>query len=182
METSRKIAITIIGILAITLLIISAFLKPAIKPNGCAPKIETRIIRGTSMQPLFKEGAEVKIDFNYYNCKKPQTGEIVIYQYSPDKNPIIKGIKGVAGDTIELKPTADKWNIIINSQILRNSAGQEYAIDRKGYNLLSLYIKDYGNKIPTNSFLIMGDQAQGTFDSSMLGLVGTQGLLGKVIK
>lgn len=134
------------------------------------------------MNPLLKEGTEVKIDFNYYACHKPQAGEIIIYQYSPDKNPIIKNIKGVAGDSIELKPMADKWNIIINGQILRNSAGQEYAIDRKGYNLLSLYIKDYQGKIPTNSFLILGDQTQGTFDSSMLGLVGTQGLLGKVVK
>lgn len=182
MQTERKIALTIIIFLAISLLVIFGFLKPGIKKDNCAPKIETRIIRGTSMEPLLKEGTEVKIDFNYYNCHKPQPGEVTIYQYSPDKNPIIKNIKGIAGDSIELKSMADKWNIIINGQILRNSAGQEYAIDGKGYNLLSLYIKDYGNKLPANSFLIMGDQSQGTFDSSMLGLVGTQGLLGKVIK
>lgn len=181
MQIDKKTIIVVLiflAILTLTLLIVQKFNKPI----GCLPKYEERIVRGDSMDPMFSEGKEVLIDFNYYICNKPRVGDIVSYRYSASKNPIIKFIKGTEGNSIELKPKDNKWNIVVNGEIIKNSAGQEYLIDKNRYNLLSLYIKDYGNKIPQNALLIMGDRPEGSFDSTSIGLVGTEGLLGKVIE
>jgi signal peptidase I len=141
---------------------------------------EEKVVRGESLSPLIKSGDEVKILIGYYDCHKIEREDIVAYDYKGDDVPIIKIVKGSPGDQISLTSTGSGWNILINGQAVKNSEGKEYLIDGQGYNMLSLYIKDYQGKIPENAYLILGNIASGTVDSTVFGLVDKSDILGKV--
>jgi signal peptidase I len=150
------------------------------KSQNCPIKIEEKIVKGNSLEPLIKDGETIEVLFGYYDCHPIQRNDIVLYSYSGNKNPIIKIIKGIPGDKFSLKKTSNGWYILINGEILKNSENQPYILDDQGYRLLSLYEKDYKGIIPEDAYLILGNLPQGSLDSSHFGLVGKKDILGKV--
>ena len=150
------------------------------KSQNCPIKIEEKIVRGNSLEPLIKDGETIEVLFGYYDCHPIERNDIVIYFYAGNENPIIKIIKGITGDKFSLKKTNNGWYILINGEILKNSENQPYIFDDQGYRLLSLYEKDYKRIIPEDAYLILGNLPQGSLDSSHFGLVGKKDILGKV--
>ena len=155
-------------------------IKSIEKSQNCLIKIEKKIVRGNSLEPLIKDGEIIEVLFGYYNCNPIQRNDIVLYFYSGNKNPIIKIIKGIPGDKFSLKKTNKGWYILINGEILKNSQNQPYILDKRAYKVLSLYEKDYKGIIPEDTYLILGNLPQGSIDSSYFGLVGKKDILGKV--
>ncbi|KKU19698.1 MAG: hypothetical protein UX29_C0001G0081 [Parcubacteria group bacterium GW2011_GWA2_46_10] len=156
--------------------------KDVIGNQDCVTGVEERIVRGSSLTGLVEDGETVQIYFGYYKCNEVQREDIVIYNYAGDTNPIIKVVKGIAGDKFDLEETAgDGWHILINGGVLKNSEGQPYLIDGKGFKMLSLYSKDYDHVIPDNAYLIMGNQVNGSTDSTRFGLVHKDDFLGMVL-
>jgi signal peptidase I len=146
----------------------------------CPVNIEERIVRGNSLNPLIKSGDTIKVLFSYYNCHKIERGDVVAYDYAGDKYPIIKIIKGMPGDKLELRKTDSGWNILINEQILRNSEGKPYLVTGNRYKMLSLYEDDCSEGIPGNTYLILGNLVFGSLDSTRFGLIDESGILAKV--
>jgi len=146
-------------------------------------------VNGSSMSPLFIAGDTVTVLEGYYKYNPVERGDIVFHRYSSDKNPIIKTVKGIAGDTLALEQVVNKdtnvkeeaWNIIINGKIITNSQGQKYEIPLAGYKMLSLYINSYHGAIPEGTVLLMGEQPSGSFDAVRIGLTAVSDLVGKVI-
>ena len=172
----------ILGIFALAVIgiAISYFLTfKNIKPdNSCKPDIKTMIINGDSLEPLYKNGDQVKIDYNFGKCNgKIKRNDIIVYEYIQGVNPIIKIVKGLPKDRISL----DKGRIIINGEVISNSEGKEYELNIQEQKLMNLYINDYKGIIPEDSYLIMGNKI-GSIGSNRLGLVGKKGILGKLIK
>ncbi len=173
MKILRVLLIIVITALIVVILFSSAF-------KNCPIKIEEKIVRGNSLEPLIKDGETIEVLFGYYDCHPIQRNDIVLYSYSGNKNPIIKIIKGIPGDKFSLKKTNNGWYILINGEILKNSENQPYIFDDQGYRLLSLYEKDYKGIIPEDAYLLLGNLPQGSLDSSHFGLVGKKNILGKV--
>ncbi|MBU1991574.1 S26 family signal peptidase, partial [Patescibacteria group bacterium] len=71
------------------------------------------------------------------------------------------------------------YNLFINGKIVTNSQKFPYVFDEKQYKMLSLYEKDYKGVIPQNTYLLLGDQVNGTTDSTVFGLVDRSDILGK---
>jgi signal peptidase I len=151
------------------------------KNNECPIKMEERIVQGTSMEPVIKEGQKVKILFDYYKCHPILREDIILYRYSGNENPLIKRVKGVEGDDFKLKEQKEGWLIYINNQPLKNSLGQYYLLNERSYRLLSLYERDYKGKIPEGAYLILGEDPYGSLDSTRFGFVSKDDILGKVI-
>jgi len=152
--------------------------------NSAACAIDERPLKvsGNSMTGLIENGAELKLLVGYYQCQPVERDDIVVYDYAKDQTPIIKMVKGIAGDKFRLeKATTGCYQIFINNQILKNYNDQAYCLNENGYRMLVLYEKDYGGVIPPNAYLILGNQVGGTLDSSRFGLVGKDDILGKVI-
>ncbi len=154
--------------------------KSIVKFQNCPIKIEEKIVRGSSLEPLVKNGEIIEVLFGYYNCYPIKRNDIILYSYYGNKNPIIKIVKGIPGDKFSLKKTNNRWYILINGEILKNSQNQPYILDERGYKILSLYEKDYKGIIPEDTYLILGNLFQGSLDSSYFGLVGKKDILGKV--
>ena len=148
--------------------------------NNCVTKAEQKIVQGNSLSGIIEHNSTVNILFGYYNCNEIMRNDIVAFNFSGNKEPIIKVIKGIPGDKFSLIKNNQSWNILINNEILKNSEDRSYKLDEHQYKMLSLYEKDYKGTIPINAYLLMGNLEFGSLDSTRFGLVGKSAILGKV--
>ena len=155
-------------------------LYPLGKPlnhQDCDILEENRIVNGDSLNGLINDKDEVTILFGYYKCNEIERNDIVIYRFAGNDNPVIKVVKAIPGDDFHL----ENGRIFVNGVILRNSFGKEYQINSRAEQLLSLYEKEHSGKIPANAYLILGNNSNGSLDSTRFGLVGKSEILGKVL-
>ena len=128
------------------------------------------------MEPLLSNGMEITLLSNYYQCGYPiERGDIIAYNFGGDKNPLIKIIKVLSSDEVEVHGAKLK----VNGEFLKNSKGSEYSFSEQQLAIMSLYIKN--NHIPENSFFIFGDNISDSKDSRKFGAVSSRDFLGKFV-
>jgi len=197
MLLSRKIILIIASIFIIVFLIVGIGLlaineqEPAeieeiiVEDNlneQCITKTELLEVRGDSLAPLINHGETIKLLHGYYDCARVERENIIAYRHAGNDVPIIKIVKGIQGDKFSLvkSPQSAGWNILINEAIVKNSEGQPYLIGQAGYNMLSLFVKDFKGIIPEGAYLILGNITAGSLDSTSFGLVHKSDFVGKV--
>ena len=148
----------------------------------CVTKTELLEVRGNSLSPLINHGETIKLLHGYYDCATVERKDIIAYRHTGNDVPIIKIVKGIQGDKFSLiqSPQNTGWNILVNEAIVKNSEGQPYLISQAGYNMLSLFVKDFSGIIPENAYLILGNQIGGSLDSTRFGLVHKSDFVGRV--
>jgi len=148
----------------------------------CITKTELLEVRGDSLAPLINHGETIKLLHGYYDCARVEREDIIAYRHAGNDVPIIKIVKGIQGDKFSLvkSPQSAGWNILINEAIVKNSEGQPYLIGQAGYNMLSLFVKDFKGIIPEGAYLILGNITAGSLDSTSFGLVHKSDFVGKV--
>lgn len=156
-------------------------LPPPPVPPACPTQEKMLKIRGDSLSGLIEDGAVMRVIVGYYKCHEVGRGDIVVYDY-PGGSPLAKIAKGIPGDRFHLeKYRPGCWIIRLNGQVLKNSKKIPYCIGEHGYRMLSSYEKTYGGVIPQDACLILGNQPEGTLDSTRFGLVGRVDLLGRAM-
>lgn len=161
---------------------LSAFLLALVFPAhaACPVVVENRIVRGESMEPLFKNGANVRILRGYYACRPVRREDVVVYSFAADRSPIIKTVKAVAGDRFALKRSSDGagWNVLINGSPALNSQKMPYTL--RHHKMLASVEELHHGIIPERTCLLLGEMLGGSSDSSRFGLVETRAIAGKV--
>ena len=149
--------------------------------SDCITKTEERTVRGDSMAGVLEEGDKVKIAFGFYNCHNIERRDLVVYQFTQSEV-LIKRVHGVPGDRFSLRKMSDGyWRLIINGDIQKTSEWREYLFDENTKKILSLYEDSYHGIIPDDAYLILGNVATGSVDSTRFGLVGRGDIVAKVI-
>lgn len=172
------------GILMYLIMRVTIFLPRGLSASpslSCGTKSETRTVAGDSLSGFLSAGSDVKVFFNYYDCQPIARGDLVMYSYVGRADPIIKIAHGIPGDTFGFKKAQDGWRLLINGLALKNSLGEFYTLDDRAYRLLSLYEHDDHGIIPANTYLILGNLANGSIDSTRFGLVDKSDILGKAV-
>ncbi len=136
--------------------------------------IREETVQGNSMLPLITNGQTIRYNHGYYQDHKVERSDIVIADVAAHSGLIIKRVVWIPGDVWSYSG----WTIILNGNILKNTAGEVYNIQSK---MLMLYSESYPI-IPQDTFLILGDQISGTLDASKFWLISLPELVGKVIK
>lgn len=136
------------------------------------------IIEGDSLSPIFKDAEKVKV----CNYKKIKRNDIVFYDYKGHQRPIAKIVKGLPKDRLQLKKAKNGWYILINNRVLRNYYGKPYILNERAYQILSLYVADYGGIIPDSAYLLLGVPSRGSLDSTYFGLADEKDILGIIKK
>ena len=171
-------------ILIAVLFVLSGGKFPQIKKqevkNNCPVKEKQEIVRGDSLEPLIKNGQEIKILYGYYKCSEVKRGDIVAYDYKGNPEPIIKIVKAIPGDKFSFQKEETGWRILINDEILKNSENIPYLINENSYKLLRLYEKSFNGVAPENTYIILGNQPGGTLDSTRFGLIDKNDIIGRV--
>lgn len=135
---------------------------------------KTVYVRGDSMSPYLKAEDPLTIYPDFYQCHPIQRGDMVILQITKEQNPIVKFVKAIPGDRFTYKED----HIYINGKLLRNSQNKPYKIQSK---MLQLYSTSYP-VLPSDSYLVLGDQEGGSLDASKFGLIDKKQILGKAQK
>ena len=147
---------------------------PSAYNASCVTTTSVYEVRGGSLSGLVNPGADVKVLEGYQRCNDLKRGDLVLYNYSGDAVPLIKVVKAVPGDHWYLNGSA----IIVDNETLTNSEGVAFSISDT--RRLALYAHDYP-VIPANTYLLMGNLAGGSLDSSVFGLVSRTDILGLAI-
>ena len=178
----KKIALIIFIVL---FLLISSFFyylnsnTAIIKINDCPVITKEVTVDGTSMFPFINSGDKVTAIYDYYNCHDVLRNDVVLYDYSGNKNLLIKFVKAVPGDTWSLKKVNNEYEIVVNGISLLNHENIPYSLTENSIKMIELYIKDYP-VIPENTYLLLGDKTSGSMDSTKFGLVNKKQIMAKV--
>lgn len=148
--------------------------KVQITEDLCEIKKVEKVIDGNSMSPLLKNGENINLLENYYKCgNEVQKGDLVAYHYGGNERPLIKMVRVISEDEVEI--IGKKINV--NGEILKNSVEQEYVFSNGEIKMLSLYVKD--KHIPKKTFFLFGDNVSVSTDSRKFGAVSSNDFLGK---
>jgi signal peptidase I len=135
---------------------------------------EARYIPTGSMEPTLQINDRLVIEKISYHFNPPQRGDIVVFgppemaisQTGRPKEVYIKRVIGLPGDTVEVKDQT----VWVNGEALRET-----------------YIKaptqyQWGPEtVPTDAYLVLGDNRNNSFDSHVWGFVPQKNIIGRAV-
>ncbi len=132
------------------------------------------IAKGNGMAPIIKRGDEFLVKkLKGYELKR---GDLVVYKLGI-RETYYQRIVGLPGETIDIKRNSENIaNIYINDKVLNEPYKKlkEYSPHPKAIN----YEKTL---IPENSYFILGDNRDMSYDSRFLGPINKNKIIGKII-
>lgn len=146
-------------VLIVSFVLVFGFVRPVI----AAPFY----VGSESMIPTLQVWDRLLINKLAYDFTGPNRGDIVLFE-SPAaaKDPLIKRVVGLPGETIELR----SGTLYVNDE----PHEEPYLIERHSNG------RSYGpQKIPEGHFFVMGDNRSNSFDSRFFGPVPEEHLIGE---
>ncbi len=130
-------------------------------------------IPSSSMKPTLGINDRLIVSKLSYDFDNPLRGDIVVFsppdivqQEEKSSDPFIKRIVGLPGDRVEVKSGA----VYVNSCLVR----ENYIADRPDYS--------YGPvTVPPDSYLVLGDNRNNSYDSHYWGFVPRDRIIGKAV-
>jgi signal peptidase I len=134
--------------------------------------VQSYNIPSGAMIPTLKIGDHIIANKFIYRFDKPKTGDIIIFQYPKDPNrQFIKRVVAIGGDKIEIK----NKKLYVNNTLIK----EPYVVH--GDTKTEIAQRDnYGPFIvPQDSFFVMGDNRDYSYDSRFWGFVTIDAVQGK---
>ena len=133
---------------------------------------EARYVPSGSMEPTIQPGDRLIIDKISFDFTSPQRGDIVVF--NPTKtlqednfhDAFIKRVIGLPGDKVEVK----NGQVYINGSTIK----ENYIEAKPDYNWGPVIV-------PANSYLVLGDNRNDSFDSHYWGFVPRNKIIGRAI-
>jgi len=145
-------------------------------------RVETIRVKGNSLTGLIEDQESLQFINGAYKCQTPERNDIVVFTSPYHSIPLIKKIYAVPGDLIEFKEQRGRIHLFINDTELTNSKGEAFSFPSFLSKSLKHELEKYSGEVPFEHYLLLGNQFQGTWDSSRLGFVKKSQLLGKAKK
>ncbi len=130
-------------------------------------------VSGNSMYPTFFDKEYILTDKISYKLGQPKHGDVIVFKAPPNpEKDYIKRIIAVPGDQVRVQG----GKVYLNEELLdenylpANMITQPSAFLREGQNYV----------VPSNNYIVMGDNRGGSDDSRHWGLVKTSDFIGKV--
>ncbi|MFO0753553.1 MAG: signal peptidase I [Thermodesulfovibrionales bacterium] len=164
----------------LTALLIMVIISPLAPRNVSAdcsvPRSVT--VSGISMHPLISDGQTVTVLFGFYQCNPILRGDTVLLDVGG--RVYVKTVKALPKDRFHLERTDAGYLLLINKKAGLTSLGTPYVLHEAKARMLLLYERDYKGVIPDDAFLVLGNQPDGTIDSTRYGLIGKTNIKGRV--
>lgn len=135
-------------------------------------------VNGQSMHSTFENGEYLLTDKISYKFNKPERGDVVVFKAPPAAQcpegagcDFIKRVIGIPGDTVEVRDN----QVWVNGQVI-NEPYLDLGIQTKPGS----YTANGLVTVPTNEYIVMGDNRPHSSDSRVWGPVPFQNIVGKV--
>lgn len=132
------------------------------------------IVRGSSMDPVFKNGEYLIVDQLSYRLDEPKRGDVVVMRYPKDPSVFfIKRIIGLPGETVELQGS---------KVIIRKGIGQEPVNLDESFIDSSRLENEYGTyALSADEYFVMGDNRIASSDSRVWGNLPREDIVGRAL-
>lgn len=133
---------------------------------------EARYIPSGSMEPTLQINDRLIIDKLSYDFENPQRGDIVVFNPTPAlqtehfHDAFIKRVIGLPGETVEVQ----SGQVLINDRPLVES----YIAAKPTYHFGPV-------TVPPNSYLVLGDNRNDSYDSHYWGFVPRSDIVGRAV-
>lgn len=135
-------------------------------------RVELVRVQGDSMAPRIRSGDWIENEVGYYQTGSIARGDIVTLRLSGNHRLFVKRVVAIPGDRVRLAVTS----LYVNDNLVLNSAGIEYEIRsdelRAQVELVPV--------VPEHMVLVMGEPRKGSLDSSRLGYIPRDAIVGRV--
>lgn len=130
-------------------------------------------VTGNSMDPTFRDKQYVLTNIIGLRINDPKKGDVVVFKSPPDpEKDYIKRVIGVPGDIVAIKD----GDVYVNGAILNESKYLAPSVGTYGGSFLH---ENTPVTVPQDSYLVMGDNRNGSSDSRQWGFVPLKLLIGK---
>ena len=146
-------------------------------------------VDGESMQNTLQDGERCFVEKVSYWFSGPKQGDVVIVHYPGRGNTtFVKRVVATAGQTIEIRPDADRsdnggYTVYIDGEPLDESAYSEgFRLDDGAYTLVRGRNGENYVTVPEGCVFVMGDHRTNSHDSRMpnVGAIPLSDVLGRV--
>lgn len=133
---------------------------------------EARYIPSSSMEPTLEINDRLIIEKISYRFRTPQRGDVVVFSPTDKlreqnfKDAFIKRVIGLPGETVQVKG----GKVYINGTALREKYIEE--IPEYKYGPVT---------VPTDQYLVLGDNRNNSYDSHYWGFVPRKNLIGRAV-
>lgn len=130
-------------------------------------------VTGNSMYPTFLDKQYILTNIITLKLGKPKVGDVIVFKSPPDpEKDYIKRIIGAPSDTVYIK---DGF-VYLNGKMLDQSKYQKPSDKTYGGSFLH---ENEPVTVPSNQYLVMGDNRGGSSDSREWGFVPFESIIGK---
>jgi signal peptidase I len=129
-------------------------------------------IKGGSMDPNFHDGEFLLTDKVTYRFGEPKRGDVIVFKAPPDdQEEYIKRIIALPGDTVMIQG----GKVFVNGEELH----EPYLDSNLQTAAGNFALEGVPLKVPANSYFLMGDNRNHSFDSRNFGFINKSKFIGK---
>jgi signal peptidase I len=138
----------------------------------CREVVTTYYISAGSMLPTLKINERIIVDKTAYQSSAPQRGDIIVMNPTQRlkqeniKNVLVERIIGLPGETVKIK----QGKVYINGKAIN----EDYITEPPKYEQVSTLI-------PKNSYFVLGDNRNDSYDSRYWGFLPRNLIVGKIV-
>ncbi len=132
--------------------------------------IQPMSVSGSSMLPLFADGQKAFVATDYFKGHSPERGDVVAVLFKTVPEPFISRVAFVPGDSFAKE-----------GDVFRpNGPGSQLVLSPG--DILYKQLVAYNYAVPNGTVILLGDNANDSFDSTTFGFVSIGQFAGKVVK
>lgn len=132
-------------------------------------------VSGISMQPTLNPGDKVRLVTQTDQPYRP--GDLVAVSFKTRERMMVKRIIAIEDDEVHWRDE----QVFINGQALVMDGWPEgRRIPQRSWKLLGIQLKNYGNRVPKNNVIVMGDNTGKSYDSGDFGMLSISQLSGHI--